>query len=162
MGILNKIEEFVDKIFKGAALLLLVGVVVSSSIQVITRYVFNASLTGSEEFARYCAIWMSMLGASICVKYGSHASISFLNDFLKGKTKLIHSIAINLVIIIFAFILIQQGFNIVKVTTTQLSPSLRIPMSYVYLAIPVGAIGMIINAISTIGKYYLEIRKKVK
>jgi TRAP-type C4-dicarboxylate transport system permease small subunit len=156
MSILIKLDEFINKVFEGFSIVLLVGILIASTLQVITRYIFNSSLTGTEELARYCSIWMSMLGASICVRYGTHASVSLINDSLTGKVKCVHSILINLLIIILAIILINQGFKMVNLTWTQCSPSLRIPMSYVYLAIPVGSIGMVLNAVRNIVESFIK------
>ena len=43
-----------------------------------------------------------------------------------------------------------DGFNLVQMTAKQRSAGLGIPMSYTYACIPVGALGMVINAIANI------------
>ena len=141
-----KVDDFLNKIYQSAAVVLLAGIIVASTLQVFTRYILNASLTGTEEFARYCFVWMNMLGAGICVRYGSHAVVSILNSKLHGKKKYIHEAAIQVLIMVLSVILIVEGFRMIGYTMAQPSPTLRIPMGFIYASVPAGCIGMIINA----------------
>ena len=150
MDRIMKIDDCMNKIYQSAAVVLLAGIIVASTLQVVTRYVLNASMTGTEEFARYCFVWMNMLGASICVRYGSHAVVSILNNRLKGKKKYIHEIVIHGLMILLALIPIIEGMRMIGYTMTQPSPTLRIPMGYIYASVPVGGIGMIVNAVRNI------------
>lgn len=148
--VIDRITMYLNKLFELTAIILLVFVIIASSLQVFTRYALNASMTGTEEFARYCFVWLNMLGASLCVKTGSHAVVSILNDKLKNNAKEIHTAVIQSFIIISSLLMIVQGLRMVFMTTTQLSPTLRIPMCYIYLAVPVGGIGILFNAFSNI------------
>lgn len=150
MGKIIKVDDFINKVYQSAAVALLAGIIVASALQVITRYVLNASMTGTEEFARYCFVWMNMLGASICVRYGSHAVVSILNNKLSGKMKYIHEMVIHGLMIILALILMAEGIRMIGYTMTQPSPTLRIPMGYIYASVPAGCIGMIVNAVRNI------------
>jgi C4-dicarboxylate transporter DctQ subunit len=47
--------------------------------------------------------------------------------------------------ILFLVVLTQQGFALTLVNLSQLSPAMRIPMFYPYLAVPVGAALMIVE-----------------
>ena len=48
--------------------LLLIGISAIMVTQVIARYVFNYSLSWSDELARYCLVWSAFLSVSFCVK----------------------------------------------------------------------------------------------
>ncbi|WP_303042980.1 TRAP transporter small permease [Enterocloster bolteae] len=145
-----KLNDTFNKIYQSAAVALLAGIIVASTLQVFTRYILNASLTGTEEFARYCFVWMNMLGASICVRYGSHAVVSILDSKLHGKKKYIHEAAIQMLIMALSIILFVKGFRMIGYTIAQPSPTLRIPMGFIYASVPVGCMGMIINAVRNI------------
>lgn len=141
-----------DKLFVWAAVLLLAVIIGASSVQVFTRYVMNASLIGTEELARFAFIWMSMLGGSVCVSRNAHPAVTFIGDFLHGNTKKALSTLIYILIILCSLIFIVYGYRMYKVTGYQLSPTLGIRMSLIYLAIPVGGVGMVANAILGIFK----------
>lgn len=126
----------------GISLTLLAVIIVSSFIQVFTRYVMGSAVTGTEELGRYCFIWMSMLGGSICVGKWLHPSISILTDKLQGNVKRWFDLILCALIIVVAAVLVAKGMNMVQVTTRQLSSVMRIPMSYVYLSVPLGGFGM--------------------
>ena len=90
---LDKVCSMVNRIYGGAALLLLAVLTGAMAVQVFTRYVLGSSLSGTEELGRYCFIWMTMLGASICVSSDSHAAVTILNDHLKGRMNGGHKIS---------------------------------------------------------------------
>lgn len=157
---LRKIDELVNKAYMGVSVILLIVVIVATSVQVFTRYIMNASLSGTDEVARFAFVWMSMLGASICVRTYGHAVVSILNDSLRGKMKIqkSHDIFIQLLILVGAFVLLRYGITLVQMTARQRSAGLGIPMSYTYACIPVGAFGMALNALANIA----DDMKKIK
>lgn len=149
---LRKIDDFFNKAYMSISVILLIVVIAATTIQVFTRYIMNASLSGTDEVARFAFVWMSMLGASICVRTYGHAVVSILNDSLKSKIKLqkSHDLIIQVMIFIGTFVILKYGFTLVQMTAKQRSAGLGIPMSYTYACIPVGALGMVINAVANI------------
>lgn len=139
---LRRAGTVLDWVFMGISLALLAVIIISSFIQVFTRYVMGSAVTGTEELGRYCFIWMSMLGGSICVGKWLHPSISILTDKLQGDVKRWLDLFLCALIIVVAAVLVAKGINMVQVTTRQLSSVMRIPMSYVYLSVPLGGFGM--------------------
>jgi len=156
-----KINGYIMKVFEIVAAICIVVIIIATSIQVFTRYVLSSSMVGTEELARFCFIWATMLGASICVNHEAHAVVSFLPDKLKGKIKTNHAYLIQAFIIMAAGILIVQGVKMLGVTWNQLSPTLNVPMWIVYLAIPIGGIGIFMGAINNIIKIYRNAKGEV-
>ena len=146
----RKTCSLLDKLFSWVAVLLLAVIIVASSLQVFTRYVMNASMIGTEELARFCFIWMSMLGGSICVGKSAHPAVTFIGDMLHGVSKKALGIFIQILIILCSLIFVYYGYRMFRVTGSQLSPTLGVRMSWVYLAIPIGGAGMILNALLNI------------
>lgn len=155
---LNKINEIVLKICQLLSVILIFLIIISTSVQVITRFLLNSSLVGTEEVSRYSFIWASMLGAGICVSRHSHANVSFLSDILKGKFKLLQEVFVQIMIGIMGVLLIVQGYKMVQITLNQLSPTLKVPMWIIYLAIPIGGIIILFGSICNM----LNILSKVK
>lgn len=147
MKYFNSLCDWLDRIYVLAAVLFLLVVIGATSVQVFTRYVMGSALPGTEELSRYCFIWSSFLGAAVCVKNWSNAHVSALNDQLKGRAKCIHSTLLEVLVIGVALVLIVQGFKMVGTTRMQKSSMMRLPMCYVYAAIPAGGIGMLLNAV---------------
>ncbi|MDL2263439.1 TRAP transporter small permease [Synergistaceae bacterium OttesenSCG-928-I11] len=144
---IKKCSDILDRIYKPIAIIFLVVLTASCVIQVFTR-LLNASPSWTEEVARYCFIWINMLGASILSKKKGHAAIDFFVKNLKGVKRRIHTVVISVITLIAAGVLIYYSVLLIPVVAQQLSPATGIPMSYVYMAVPVGSAGIFIHALS--------------
>jgi TRAP-type C4-dicarboxylate transport system permease small subunit len=113
----------------------------------IHGYVMNASASWTEETARYSFVWLNMLGASIAVKYKAHVGVDILTVKLSGNAKKIQQSILMLLIITAAAIFVVEGIRLTLAVTDQLSPAVRIPISLVYLAIPVSGFGMFVHGL---------------
>lgn len=133
IGILNALDILV-KWF----LVILLGVMASLSFyQVVMRYVFNNASSWSEELVRFLFIWCSFIAAAIGIKEHIHIGVDIVVKLLPSKAITLTEIIVNLAIMVFSGYMVYYGWTVVMVTSRQLSPALRIPMSWVYLSIPV-------------------------
>lgn len=141
-SILEKIEEY----FIFISLLLMVIIVFAN---VLGRFVFNFSFTWSEEAARYLMIWATFIAASLGVKKGSHITLDILTVYLPEKAnRIIRAISYVLSITYTALILfIGVPFIMDMANKGQLSPALQFPVHFVYLAIVVGSVLMMVRYI---------------
>ena len=154
---IKKINQAVDAVYMTISVLLLVILVGASALQVFTRYVLNNSLVGTEEVARYCFIWMSMLGGSICVGRWAHSTVSILSAALPEAGKQILFIVINLLIIVCAYIFVSGGIEMFVAAGNQLTPTMRIPKCLIYLCVPLGGVGMALHSVEHILVTVLEL-----
>ena len=143
----NQICNFIVKVYTYLGVLMLVVITVACVLQVFSRYILGNAIAGTEEISRYSFVWLGFLGSAICVQRWSNAHISVVNDLLKNRANMIHSVILCVMVIACAAVLLVQGINCVMITTKQLSSMLRIPMCYVYAAIPTGAFGMIVGGV---------------
>lgn len=107
--------------------------------QVFSRYVLKGSFTWTEELARFSLIWMSILGAAYLNAKRAHLSMDFLYQKFSDSNKKKAAIAIEILIFLFALIvMVIGGFNLVYTTLHlgQLSGTLRIPLGYIYAILP--------------------------
>ncbi|MCI2229827.1 TRAP transporter small permease [Polaribacter sp. MSW13] len=148
-----KFRKKVDKIL-GALLATIMGIMVINVLwQVFTRFVVGTPSSFTDELARYLMIWVGVLGAAYISGRRMHVAIDLLPTRLhkEGQVKL--KIFINCIIILFCFFaFIGGGFRLVYITYTleQYSPALQIPLSLVYLVIPISGILIIYYKISDI------------
>lgn len=124
-------------------------------IQVVMRYVFNESLTWSEELSRYAFVWFVYTSAAYAVKYQRHVKFSFLVNILK-KISPIYSHLLKIIALLFwiSFLIFLDYYSIKLVMnqyhTAQLSPANQIPMYLVYLGLPLGAFLMTFRVVQHI------------
>ena len=132
-----------DKIVMALLVLVLTVMVGVGTMQVVSRYVFEASLSWSEELMRYLYVWATMLGLGVAIRRKSFASIDSLVDFVGEKseaakrTMQLASIILQLAVFL---LLIVYGGSYTMRGLTQRSPAMLIQMAYIYAAFPVGGV----------------------
>ncbi len=120
--------------------LLLIAVTGVLFLNVVMRFVFNNSLGWAEEFSRYSIVWVTMIGASLCVSRGSHIAIDPLSRFLPERGKRLLNLAVMLFCLGACLVFCYYAWGITEKIGRlgQRSATLNIPMAYVYAAMPVG------------------------
>jgi len=148
-----KLEHVIVKLLYYVCALLMLVMVSVVTAQVVSRYVFGNPFTWTEELARYVFVWMSMLGTAVGVKYGAHIALDLLEKKLRGLARQI-LIAVNqLLILAFGGFLAYSGFKLMQIGARQTSPTLSLPMEWVYVVIPVSGLLIIFFVITgTAGK----------
>ncbi|MEY8446406.1 TRAP transporter small permease [Enterococcus ratti] len=134
--VINKVLEIL-----GAALLL--GMIVIVLWQVFARTVLGTPNTITEELVRFGLVWFAMLSSAYVVGQKAHLAVTILSEKLSGKKSKALEIIVQCLFLAFAIIMGYGGWKAVTLTMSQLSPSLSIPMGYVYLSVPVSG-GLII------------------
>ncbi|MGO4886732.1 TRAP transporter small permease [Anaerobacillus sp. MEB173] len=154
MIVLKWLDDHFEELFMIIFSVVMVAVI---ALQVFMRYVMGASLSWSEELARFCFIWLVYLGISYGVKKQRHIKVDLVLLALKDKGKVVMNIVANLIFLAFAIFVIIYGYEIASklLTWGQQSPALQIPMGLVYMATP---IGMGLTAIRIIQQLFKQVR----
>ena len=142
MALLSKLSQGLNRVYLTVAMALLAVLLIASSVQIFSRYFFNISQTWTEELARYCFIWSSLLGAVVLTKTNGHAVVDFAVKSLRGGVKTVHRLLLCCIIFTIGAVFAYKGFGLMGITAMQKSPSLKIPLSYVYLAMPMCGLGI--------------------
>jgi TRAP-type C4-dicarboxylate transport system permease small subunit len=116
-------------------------------LEVVFRYVFNLPLFWIEEFARYCLVWASLLGAAVALRRGEHIAVTFFIDHFPEGLRKAAAVAAHASICSILAVILWGGIDLVLVTSRQISPALRIPMAIPYLALPFGSAVMLVHSI---------------
>jgi C4-dicarboxylate transporter DctQ subunit len=128
----NKIEE-------GTLVATLLGLALMAFVEVVSRYAFNHSFTWFEELSRYLGVFMTFLGASLGVKYGTH----FCMDLMVRKAGLRGGAFINAftcliaaaLFAMLAFLGMEHSLKLKKFGVH--SAAMQLPMYLAYLPIAV-------------------------
>lgn len=108
--------------------------------QVINRNIFKIPVSGFEEAAKYCMVYMVMLGTELGLRDGSQIAITAVIDKFHGKVgKALHILS-RLIVVVFAGVMTNVSVNMVmkQAQTGQTSPGLGIPMTVPYFALLLG------------------------
>ena len=109
--------------------------------QVFTRFVLNSPSTVTEEFLRYGLIWLTMVGGAYVYGKKEHLAIIFIVKKIPGKLQLLANLLVEACVLVFSIvILIMGGMTAFQNAVGQVSPSLQMPMQYLYLSLVVGGV----------------------
>ncbi len=139
--------NFVNKVVGWLLAAIIAFMTVLISWQVFARYVAGNSLTFSEEISRFLMIWMTLLGAAYALRKGTLVAVELLPDILKGKWARIVKIVANVMAMIFYILLIKYGWEMAQSVAFQRTPATGISMFWPMLALSVGGLLMLLNAI---------------
>lgn len=147
MRVLIQVKRSLDLVVDMAVRILLALLALTVFVAVVTRYLFNFPLAWSEEVSRYSFIWLSFLGAEVCLRARAHLGVDLLVKALPTSLQHFLETGGRLLMGVMIVVLLIAGIKITPVTYEQQSPALGIPMSVVYLAVPVGATLMLLELI---------------
>lgn len=127
--------------FAGLILAIMAGAVF---LQVTLRYVGWTGIDGLDEVPRYLFVWLVMLGAAAAMHRGEHTLLSYFRDRFGRRGRALAIIVVNAAgIALFAYF-IKLSFVLVPNAQLQTSAGLGLPLGYVYAAVPVGAVLIIL------------------
>ncbi|WP_109473740.1 TRAP transporter small permease [Ornithinimicrobium cavernae] len=111
-------------------------------LNVVTRYFLDASLAFTTEVTINVAVWLTMLGAVIGIREGSHLGFSLLQEKLRGRAQQVLTVLIGVAIILFFLILARYGWDQVasQLQSGRATPAMRMPQWVFTLALPVGSV----------------------
>lgn len=136
MKALNKSVEMLTKVLMIIASAYLIYLLIACTAQVISRYVFNSSLSWTEETARYAFAGMGLIGIPVALSKGMHVCVDVLENKLSGIPKEIQKIIHILLEIYISVIFVVFGWKLFSSMNGIYSPAVRVPMQAVYYAIP--------------------------
>ena len=152
---MKQIRSQLDKIVELLLVSILSAMVINVLWQIITRYFSASPSSFSDELARYLMIWLGLIGSAYVSGKKEHVSIDYFLKKLNHKKRVLLNRLIDFIILFFAFfVMIIGGGHLVFVTIKleQLSPSLQIPLGFVYSVIPLSGLIIIFYQISNIKK----------
>jgi TRAP-type C4-dicarboxylate transport system permease small subunit len=142
-----------------AALLAIVALAVMGQVTVrfvLTAFGINISAPWTEEIARYTLIWMVFLGAAIGVRHARMIALEFGVRKLPQGVGVPIRYAVMIMSVAFFGLLFWVGMDFLELGRSERSPVLGITRDYVYWAMPVGMVLMILNSLALIAETILE------
>ena len=101
---------------------------------VLTRYVTERPAVWTTELSGILFTWVAFVGAAKAFQHNDHIRISLLVDMLPERAAKVVRLASRLVVLAFLVYLTYLSWVMMGKGATRLSPVLRIPFTWVYLA----------------------------
>lgn len=145
VSVLNRIEE----VALVGMFAVMVGIIF---VQVIMRYIFNNSLSWSEELGKFLFVWISWIGISIGARRGEHIKITMFVDKFGHKGQHIANIISEIIVIGICGVTTYYGVILVVNQAPVHYAGIKISMSWGYLAVALGCLLMMIRSVLSILK----------
>lgn len=143
-----RLEDFTT----GLALRLSIGfLVIAASLalfQVVTRFVFSSPSTWSEVITRSAMIWSVFLGVAVAFRHGAMISVEIIQQVLPPRLGLGLFLLANALSVVFFAFLFWQGWSMTERVMRQNLAALDISIAWVYAALPIGSVFIIIAAVA--------------
>lgn len=144
MDFLKKADNILVKVLNLCTTLPFLGLVILVFCQVWTRFMTDSSLTWSEELSRYLMCYMIFFGAIHVAREKNHIRIENLTGKLTGIPRKVIAVISGVLQIVFLGIVTYGYFAFMPIAATRVSATNHIPMTFVYLCVPISCAFMAI------------------
>lgn len=145
MKIFDKIEEI-------AAVLCLSVMTLLTFANVISRYVFSASFSFSEEITTYLFVLLSLLGTSIAAKRRAHLGLTIITDVVSPKVRKVLHVIGYLFAVAFMALIVWYGIQMVlsQMRLQQVTANMQWPEWIFGSFVPIGALFALIRFVQVL------------
>ena len=127
--------------------------VVDVTWQVISRFLLRAPSSFTEELAGFLLIWIGVLGAAYGFRTRAHLGIDLLVAQLRGRARRVTAVAAHVLVATFACSTMVLGGSLLvrlALRLDQTSAAMGVPVGYVYLAVPLAGVLIVVFSIESI------------
>lgn len=137
-------RKFIDGYYRFLRILLasLMGLLmIPVGLQIFARYIgLIPRYIWTEEMARFCFIWIILIGSMIAMRDGTHFTVDLLPQPKTKRGEALKNLFVDFIIFLVALIFIIWGWPLVKFGLLQESEMAELPMVYIYSAWPIAGI----------------------
>jgi TRAP-type C4-dicarboxylate transport system permease small subunit len=141
-------KKFLDGYYRllQVLLTLLMGLLmVPVTMQIFSRYIgLIPRYIWTEEIARFCFIWIILIGAMIAVRDGSHFAVDLLPHPKTKRGEAVGRMFVDFIMFLVALIFIVWGWPLVQFGLLQSSEIAELPMITIYIAWPLAGVTWIL------------------
>ena len=121
---------------------LLMGLlIIPVALQIFSRYTgLIPRYIWTEEVARFCFMWIVMIGAMIAVRDDTHFDVDILPASKSPRVKAAQRIFTHLAVLLVALIFVTYGYDFAKFGAQQTSELAGLPMLTIYIAWPLAGV----------------------
>lgn len=133
------------EVFACGVLLILMTLVISYGM--FERFVIQHGVGWTDELSRYVSIWAIFFGASLGIVRGAHVGVEVFVHYLpKTWQRFAEKIALLICVVFMGTLTWQAIIYFIRLDNSgQVTPAMLVPMSWAFLAVPVGCAFMFIH-----------------
>jgi len=124
------------------------------TLEVISRYLFDFSISFVNAAAKILLVWFFLLGAGIALRHGAHVGFELLLTHLAPKRRRLIVLTGEFLALLFFIEMVWGGIVSLGPAFQQTEPGLGISLVWAFLAIPVGFLLLIYHMVILIAVEY--------
>lgn len=118
-------------VLMAVALMVMVALVFGN---VVLRYVFNSSITQSEEISRWLFVWITFMGCVVALREHTHLGTDALVSRLPPMGKKICLVLGHLTMLYVCYLVLRGAWEQTRINMDVLAPSTQLPMAVLHSA----------------------------
>lgn len=135
-----RLLELIGRVERAAGVLLLSTIVVSITVQVVTRYAFGQPLVWVEELAGYCFLWSIYVGAALGLKELRHIRIDTFVSRLSARPRALWRAGTWAIAALCCAVIAVQAWDIMDVESRSRTMSLPVDLPrHLFYSVPLFA-----------------------
>ncbi|WP_251977004.1 TRAP transporter small permease [Salinicola avicenniae] len=131
-GPLGRLAEVLDRVLLVLAVVALVGLSLTVLLQVASRLFLPITISWTEELTRHLFIYMVALGAGVVLHRHRNVNVELFHGRLGFRGRAFYLIVLSAITFGFTSMVLPHAWQFAQIGAFQTSPTLRIPMIYVY------------------------------
>ncbi len=139
-ALVSFLDKGVFRLVSWVTQLLLLSAVAAAFYQVVARFVLQSPADWSEAWSRAALIWTVMLGLCLALRQGAMLSVDVVRLWVGQRTQRLLDAAVLIACLTFFGLLTWVGSQMTWRVRFQTMPSLEWSISWIYIAIPIGAV----------------------
>ena len=150
MTLVRKILDVSETVLMAVCIVMFAVMVGLGIATVVFRFLLDSSLAFPDELIRYLFIWLIFLGSAVALRRNAHAAIGVLVEYLPTLLKRALVMLATLASAFFFIVLIVKGTELTMRVGPQISPALEVSMAWVYAAVPVSSVFLLVYTIEVL------------
>lgn len=122
-----------------ASMIILLGFLILTSMQVFSRFVLNLPFDWTEELTASLVIWMTFLGAAAVQKEDTQVRVEIIESILSRNAVNWLYFAFDMCSLCFLLALMYGGWLTLDELAYEKTPALQIPYKYLFAVIPLSS-----------------------
>jgi len=137
----KRLLDAYDRLLRLAITALMGAILVPVGLQIFSRYVgFIPRYIWTEEVARFCFIWIIMIGSMIAVRDATHFDVDVLPKPRTARGRAIARLVVDGFMLVMALVFVRYGYDFAAFGWEQNSELTGINMVSIHLAFPLAGV----------------------
>lgn len=138
---MSRVLGAINRVLQGLLTLLFAVLIVPVTLQILARYTdLIPRYIWTEEIARFCFVWIIMIGAMIAVREEAHFSVDVLPEPRTPAGRGVANLLVHLAMLSLALCFIWYGKEFADQGLMQTSEIAELPMIAIYIAWPLSGL----------------------